>query len=205
MLLVLLAVLLVPFYFGSWKVAVVGLSAQGILLFSLAALGAEGQAPELNWLELVDLLVVRGLAAPLVLALGARGMEALVEKRRSPPNLVVWTLAFGLVLGAFTFAPRLAPEAGSGQVAVAVAIAAVMLALLVLSTQTGTMEQMTGVLRLENAVALLELGADHHTRVAWLQVGQLTVLVLTLAVFSWVLAKERAPEPAPETPEGPSL
>lgn len=182
-----------------------GLAAQGVLLFAVAALGSGGAGSEGGWLELVDLVVLRGLAAPLVVLFGARGVEAAVAERHSPPNLAVWTSALGLVLGAFTFAPSLVPEAGSGQVHAAVAISAVLLSLLVLAAQTATLQQMLAVLRLENAIALVELGADHHTRNVALQLGQLAVFALTLVVFAWVLAKERAPEPAPDTPEGPSL
>lgn len=70
---------------------------------------------------------------------------------------------------------------------VAVAGSALLLGLLVLSTRTGPLSQMIGVLRLENAIALFELGAPAHHEALGIRVGQTAILLVSIAFFRWYL------------------
>ena len=100
------------------------------------------------------------------------------------------------------------PLESDAQTFVAVATAALLLGLLLLATQTGPFSQMVGVLRIENAIALFELGAatqpprsagaadaepallelaTHHGHALSLTIAQTVILVLTVWLFRWYL------------------
>ena len=96
-----------------------------------------------------------------------------------------WTLAIALVLVAFRFADMLVPVEGDDHSFVAGATAGILLGLLVLATQTGPFSQMVGVLRLENAIALFELGSHGHELA--IQIAQTVLLVITVLMFQWYL------------------
>jgi hydrogenase-4 membrane subunit HyfE len=101
-----------------------------------------------------------------------------------PPNLMSWTLAIALVLVAFRFADMLVPVEGNEHSFVAGASAAVLLGLLVLATQTGPFSQMVGALRIENGIAMFELGAHHDPA---MQIAQTVILIATIVLFRWYL------------------
>jgi hypothetical protein len=70
---------------------------------------------------------------------------------------------------------------------VAVAATGVLLGFLVLATQSDPFSQMVGALRIENSVALLELGGKHHDWPLAIQCGLLAVFLATIAFFRWYL------------------
>jgi hypothetical protein len=78
----------------------------------------------------------------------------------------------------------LVPVEGAGHSFVAGASAAVLLGLLVLSTQTGPFSQMVGVLRIENGIAMFELGGHHDPA---MQIAQTVILISTILMFRWYL------------------
>jgi hydrogenase-4 component E len=184
LLIALLGVLLVPLFVATWRTTLFGLGCQGILMALIATRVGHASATLSAWIALADLAVVRGLVVPLILyrVLRAQGVPRR-SRDFSPPNLLFWTLALGSVLAAFQFAELLMVAPGARQTLVAVAAAAVMLGLLVLATQSGPLSQMAGVLRIENAIALLELGGEHHPASPAIQLGMLAVFVATVALF----------------------
>jgi hypothetical protein len=101
------------------------------------------------------------------------------------PNLMSWTLAIALVFVAFRFADMFVPLAGNEHSFVAGATAGLLLGLLVLATQTGPFSQMVGALRIENAIALFELGGYH--RDPWMHLPQTLLLIATVLLFRWYL------------------
>ena len=199
----LLGVYLVPLFVGTWRTSLLGLASQGFLMAWIAWTRGLDLAQAGAWLLLADLLLVRGLAAPLVLRAVLHARSAPRRHDVIPPNLLSWPLALGVVLLAFKFAAALEREPGEARTLLAVATSGLLLGFLVLSTQSGLFGQMVGALRIENALALFELSGPERPALA-LQLGQLVLLALTLLLFRWYLATQ-APGDTRAAQEGPTL
>jgi hydrogenase-4 component E len=166
-----------------------------------------------EWIALVDLALVRGVVAPFVLYRVLRARGAPRRNDVIPPNLLFWTMALGIVLVAFRFAERMIPASGEQQTLLAVTASGFLLGFLVLSTQVGPFSQMVGVLRIENAIALFELGGAEHRAPMAIQLGQIGVALATVFLYGWYLARldpesasSAASAPEPESiVEGPTL
>jgi hydrogenase-4 component E len=182
-----LIVIVVPLLTASWRISLLGLSLQGLLMAAMVS--RHGWAH--SWtgaLLLADLLVLRGWFIPRHLR---RIMDDLGTGRRNdviPANLLSWTLAGAAVLVAFRFAGHVVPGQGAGTIHVAVSAAALLLGLLVLGTQVTTFSQITGVLRVEYAIALFELGAEHEPALP-VQAGLTVVLLLSVLTLGRFLRR----------------
>ncbi len=183
----LLGVLLVPLFVATWRTSLLGLACQGALLAAIAYRFEPNPHTASDWLTLADLAVVRGLVAPLSLGAVLHARKAPARNDVIPPSLLSWTIALGMVLVSFSFAEMLVPEASDQRTLVAVACSGVLLGFLVLSTQSDPFSQMIGALRIENAIALLELGGDGHDTPLGVQLGLFGVFVATVAFFRWYL------------------
>jgi hydrogenase-4 membrane subunit HyfE len=183
-LIAFIGVLLLPLFVASWRLSLLGLALQAFLM----AWSAYEVQPALDsigaWVGMFDLIVVRGLGAPIALYAVLRSHGATARHDVIPPNLMSWTLAIALVLVAFRFADMLVPVQGNEHSFVAGASAAVLLGLLVLATQTGPFSQMVGMLRIENGIAMFELGGHHDPA---MQIAQTVILVATILLFRWYL------------------
>jgi len=185
LLIAFIGALLVPLFVASWRLSLFGLAAQGFLMAWIShqvdpALDTAGA-----WVVMFDLVGVRGLGAPLVLYAVLRAQRATARNDVISPNLMSWTLAIALVLVAFRFAEMFVPVDGDERLFVAGAAAGLLLGLLVLATQTGPFSQMVGALRIENAIALFELGSRH--REPGMQIAQTVILIGTVLLFRWYL------------------
>ncbi len=209
LLIALLGIMLLPLFVGTWRTSLLGLSCQGLLLTWLASRGLSPSGVADEWVTMLDLFFVRGIGAPLALYLLLSKQKAPARNDVIPPNLVSWTLALGLVLVAFNFAERLEPMAGQAQTLLAVAGSGLLLGFLVLSTQGGPFSQVIGVLRIENAIVLFELGGHSHHETLLVHTAQVIVLVASIALYRWYLATLNRPAPsgdaAAEPEELPSL
>lgn len=201
LLVAFLVVIVVPLLTASWRISLLGLGLQALLMAAMAS--RHGRA--LGWsgaLLLADLLVLRAWFIPRHLR---SIMDGLGVGRRNdviPANLLSWTLAGAAVLVAFRFAGHVQPGGGAGTLHVGVAAAALLLGLLVLGTQVTTFSQITGVLRIEYAIALFELGAGHEPALP-VQAGLTLVLLLSVLTLGHFLRKlgasgDGAGAPAPE-------
>lgn len=183
-LIAFVGVLLVPLFVASWRLSLYGLALQAFLM----AWSAYELHPTLDsvsaWVGMFDLIVVRGLGAPIAIYAVLRSQGASARNDVIPPNLMSWTLALALVVVAFRFADMLVPVEGNEHSFVAGATAAVLLGLLVLSTQTGPFSQMIGALRIENGIAMFELGGHHDPA---MQIAQTVILIATILLFRWYL------------------
>ena len=190
----LLLVMLVPLFVASWRTSLAGLAGQGLLMAWMVQ--RQGPHPDsvAAWLTLVDLGLLRGVAVPLVFYAVLRWRRSPPRNDVIPPNLMSWALALGLVLISFSAAERLGVEPGDARQLVAVASAGVLLGFLVLASQTGPLSQMVGALRIENAIALLELGSHSHATALWLRVSLMITHAATVALFARYLLRltERA-------------
>ncbi len=182
-LIAFVGVLVVPLFVASWRLSVYGLAAQGLLM-AWISYDLHPELESLDWIQMIDLVVVRGFGAPIALFVVLRRQGASARNDVIPPNLMSWTLAIALVLVAFRFADMLVPVDGDPHSFVAAASAGVLLGLLVLATQTGPFSQMVGALRIENGIAMFELGGHHDPA---MQAAQTVILVATILMFRWYL------------------
>jgi hydrogenase-4 component E len=199
----LLGALVLPLFVATWRTSLFGLACQGWLMAWLFY-GAHGAAPA-NWLVLADLALVRGVWAPFALYQVLRRQRIASRNDLIPANLLSWFLALAAVLVAFRFSEILGSEQRD---LVAVTTAGVLLGFLVLATQSGPFSQIVGVLRIENAIALFELGAlEPATPAASLiQLGKISVFVLSVAFYRWYLtALQTQTSDTPEALESPTL
>jgi len=206
LLIALLGVMLVPLFVATWRTSLLGLSGQGLLMALIASSLIEGPSAVGDWITLVDLGLVRGLVVPVALYLVVRRQDVPARLDVIPPTLLSWSVALGMVLGAFNVAQILVTPAGEQQTLVAVATAGFLLGFLVLVSRGSTLSQIIGALRIENAIALLELGGGRHHADPIVQAGLLVVFVITVGFFRWYLAT--VPGRAVATPaavEGPTL
>jgi hydrogenase-4 component E len=184
LLIAFLVMLVAPLFTASWRISLVALGLQGLLMATMVA--QRGWTPTAGGVVLlIDLLVLRTWFVPrhLFAIMGSLGGP---ERRDViPANLLSWTLAGALVLVAFRFAAMLQPEGGVVATNLAVATSGLLLGLLVLGTQASTFGQVVGILRVEYAIALFELASGQETGLP-VQCGLALVLllsVLTLGSF----------------------
>jgi hydrogenase-4 membrane subunit HyfE len=209
LLIALLGVILIPLFISSWRASLLGLACQGGLMALLRNRLEHGLHSPGDWLALLDLAVIRGLLAPLALYGVLHARHARPRNDVIPPDLVSWTAAIAIVLVSFSFAGRLVETPGDQQTLVAVASAGLMLGFLVLATRADPLSQVIGALRLENAIALVELDAERHESHVFVQLGLVAVFAATVLFFAWylsTLSSEDVPAVAVDAEaEGPTL
>lgn len=154
------AAFFLPLLFHSWRVAVLGLGAQGCLLGLILA---EHHHPW-TWgllCEYASLFLIRGGFVPWFLFRSMRGYDTPSNFSLVSKNLVQWVLAFMLVVVAFVFGSKLAPDDSLEAFQVGTAAGAILIGLLVLSNQTHPLGQIVGLLTFEGGVTLVELLSPH--------------------------------------------
>lgn len=192
LLIVFLGVLLLPLLAASWRVSLMGLAAQGVLIGWIAVRGAH--APTLaTGLVVVDAIVLRAVLAPWILGRTLSSQNVPARNDVIPSNLFSWMLVAGIVFASFRLASALHGGARGSSLHVAVALVGLFLGFFVLSSQNGLVSQIVGLLRIENAIALLELDLHHHF-VLPVQVALLFVYLLTVVLCARFLRAELAPE-----------
>jgi hydrogenase-4 component E len=194
LLITLLVALVLPLLTSSWRLSLVGLGVQGLLMTAMVVQrGWDYSAP--NLLLLIDLLVLRTWFVPRHLFAIMREQGGPARSDVIPANLLSWTMAGALVLVGFRFAALLHPAGGVMTTHVAVATSGLLLGLLVLATQVSTFGQILGVLRVEYAIALFELAAGSEPGLP-VQVGVTSVLFLSVLTLGSFLRKLGAVGPA---------
>jgi hydrogenase-4 component E len=202
-LIVFAIVLLVPLFVGTWRTSLLGLALQGALMTAIALRHGVHLSID-TALTIVDLAVLRAAVGPLAIYVVLRGQNAPPRNDVIAPNLISWTLSLALVVVAFRTADVLVPTEGDEQMLVAVASAAFLLGLFILSTSRGTTSQIIGVMRVENAIALFELGQSSHRESIGIRVGLTVVLLVSIALYRWFLVSLAREEP-PHSVRGPVL
>jgi hydrogenase-4 membrane subunit HyfE len=184
----LLGVMIVPLFVATWRSSLFGLSCQGFLIaWTAYRLRPEPHAIE-TWLSLTDLVLVRGIGAPLLLYRLLSAQKCAARHDLIAPNLLSWTVALGLVLAAFNLSAALVPVDGDARALISVAAAGVLLGFLVLASQSTPFGQIVGALQLENGIALFELGGGPHHGSLLTLVGQVAIVAGTLALYVWLLS-----------------
>lgn len=213
-------VLALPLFFGSWRLALLGIGAQPALVFLLVAAGAgPTQAPTHGavhgadphgWVALVvlglDLLVVRALLGPWLLwravrhGAGRQPGQPDDEFELFPGDLLHIVLAAALVVASVKFAWRLYPTDLGAAAHMACAAAEVLLGFFVVTQQRRVLGQALGMLTIENGAVLLEALPGHHWElpVHAALTAVFVGLVLTVARFLRRDAQVSAPPGADE-------
>jgi hydrogenase-4 membrane subunit HyfE len=150
-LIAFLVAAIIPIFFGKIRSAPFWLTAQAA---ALAWNVAQHGDPSLHtYVALVEVLVVRALIAPRLLARAIR-RRGEPNLDLMPSNLFTWAIAIALVVLAFEFA---APAMSDRQaLTLGVVGAGVTVSLLLLSTNDSAPAQLVAVLFMENALALFE-------------------------------------------------
>jgi hydrogenase-4 membrane subunit HyfE len=199
LLVALLVVLVAPLLTSSWRISLAGLGLQGLLMTAILAQRG-GPATAGGAVLLLDLLVLRTWLVPRTLAAVMR-RQAPARTEVMPANLLTWTLAGAALLLAFRLAGLVEPAGGAPAIHLAVAAAGLLLGFLVLGAQASTFGQIVGVLRIEYAVALLELASPHELALP-VQLGVTATLLLTALTLATFLARLGPAAPGEPGPGG---
>lgn len=183
-------VVLIPLFVATWRTSLLGLALQGALIAWLSLRDEPAVTLDVA-LTAVDVIGLRTVAAPLLLYQVMRRRNAPPRNDVIAPNLFSWAVVVGLVVVAFRAADVLVPIEGDEQMLVAVAGASFVLGLFVLAASRATFSQIIGVLRIENAIALFEVGApgEHGSRAqaAPLYAAMSGVLLVSILFYRWYL------------------
>lgn len=194
--------LLVPLFVSKWRTSLSGFALQGALLTAIAYRQRGFELSVGTAVMLVDLVVVRTFVLPGWLFVTLRRQNAPLRNDVIAPNLFSWAIALALVVVAFRTADVLVPAEGTEQSLFAVSTAAFLLGVFVLATARGTVSQVIGLMRVENAIALFELGTPtEHTSLA-IRIAQAAIMLVSVGMCRWYLtwlARETA-TPMPVVP-----
>lgn len=182
-----LAAVLIPLLFGSPRTAPFWLGVQGVAL-AANVLGHHELLSLHAGASLLDLVVLRGVVAPLILK-AANDRATRLTEHLLPSNLLVWALAIAVAVFGFQFAISAAvTESALGLGTVA---ACVTLPLLLLATNESLPAQLVALLMLENAASLLE---TFHVE-PWepvIHLGLAGLYLLIVSVSAWVMTRAEA-------------
>lgn len=190
-------VLLVPLFVGTWRTSLLGLAIQGALMTSLSMRQHGLHLSVETVLSLVDLTLLRMVGFPLAIFFVLRASNAPKRNDVIAPNMISWAIALAFVVVGFRSADVLVPEEGDEQMLVAVAASAFLLGLFVLSTSRGTISQIIGLMRIENAIALFEIGSASRHESVGIRIGQTAVMLISIGFYRWYLVGLLREESAP--------
>ncbi|HSM93773.1 MAG TPA: hypothetical protein VLT47_12895 [Anaeromyxobacteraceae bacterium] len=197
LLIAFLIVLVGPLFIATWRTSLMGLALQGVLLTAIY-LQRGWPVTASGAVLLLDLLLLRTWFVPRYLQRILSRQSAPRRNDVIPANMLSWTLAGALVFASFHFAGLIFPEGGVETTHLAAATAALLLGFLILGTENTPFSQMTGALRIENAIALFELGSAHLLPLP-IQLGVTAILLLTVLAFGGFL--RAGPAGVPGEPE----
>lgn len=182
----LLGTMLLPFFVSTWRASLFALALQGALMTAVAFRLRGGPSVD-HLVTFVDFAVVRSAIVPLALYGVLRKYPTHAVAHVAPPTMLSWTLAFGLVLLAFRFAEHAVPEDGEARMLVAVSASALLLGFLILATRPGLYSQIAGAIRIENGIALFELGGAHRHEGPVLAASMTAIVLATVLLYAWYL------------------
>lgn len=152
-----------PLLFHSWRVAVLGLALQGILLSQILTSHLTEHhtwSPQLVF-EFLSLFLIRGGFIPWCLFRWMKGREVSSDFSLISKNLLQWMIAFLLLIAAFLFGSKMSPGDPLEALQVGTAAGSILIGLLVLANQTHPLGQIVGLLMLEGGFTLVELLSPH--------------------------------------------
>lgn len=148
-----------PLLFHSWRVAVLGLGIQGILLSQILA-SHHPWSLQLAF-EFASLFLIRAVFVPWSLFRWMKGHEVSSDFSLISKNLIQWLIAFLLLVAAFMLGHKMSPADPHEALQVGTAAGSILIGLLVLANQTHPLGQIVGLLMLEGGITLVELLSPH--------------------------------------------
>jgi hydrogenase-4 component E len=194
LLFVFLMVLIGPLLVASWRASLFGLALQGVLLAWISLSRPWNVSTAIMFL---DFALMRAVFAPWLLARVQWQTNAPRRNDVMPPNLFSWGIAGTLVLLAFRVAHTVVPGDLGTATRLAVAFSGVLFGFLVLATRDSTFSQIVGILRIENAIALFELGPPEEGPMV-VQVALLGVFILTVLTLVFFLRQSATSQSEPD-------
>lgn len=147
----------VPLFFGSWRMALLGLGAQTMIVLALLLARSHGGEAESLTVLVLDLGLIRGLLAPLALGRAAPPAVATGPPiELFPGDLLHWVVAAALVALGAKLGARLFPGEPAHATHAAIASAEVFLGFCVVAHQRTVLGQAIGMLTIENGAVLFE-------------------------------------------------
>jgi len=211
------AAFFLPLLFHSWRVAVLGLGVQGLLLALIMSAHHLEEAWDVPlYFEFTSLLLVRAVFVPWYLFRRMRSDQSAPLTQPSPPggeggvrgseftlvskNLVQWTLAFLLLVIAFVFGDKISPHDPNEALQIGAAAGAILIGLLVLANQNHPLGQIIGLFTFEGGVTLVELLSPHAMPFP-VMVGVSLVFVFLVLICGHFLGRLMTAQPASEVVE----
>lgn len=182
------AAFLLPLLFHSWRVAVISLGIQGILMGLILLYTHERSASMA--LEAINLFVVRGVVVPWILFRAMKNVPMPPDFTLIRKSVLQWLIAFALVGLAFTFGWKMSLKNPLEAIQLGTATAAILLSMHVLANQSHPLAQVVGLLTFEGGITLIELLSPHAMPLyAFVGVSLVyVVLILTCAHYLPLLA-----------------
>lgn len=157
---VYLAAVVVPAFFPSWRVAVLGLGLQGLMLSFVLLAGHDIESPAVV-VEFVCLLLIRAVFVPWYLF---RKSDPKPSPRHfSLAGTTLWQRSLVVLLTAVGFVTGLAMGQGDTRetVQIGTAAASLLVGMLVVANQHQPAAQLAGLVTFEGGVTLVELLSPH--------------------------------------------
>lgn len=188
-LVLFLAAVVVPVFFGRIRSAPLWLVVQAVAL-GWVGMAHHGGGSWHALTALAEVLVVRAAIAPQLLR---RAIHRRAEPNGDllPSNLFAWAIAVALLVLAFEFG---APDMGGDQAFTLGAVAAtVAVALLLLASNNSPAAQLVAVLFMENAIALFESLQPEPWPLP-VHAALSTIYLLTVGVGGWLIGEPEGAE-----------
>jgi hydrogenase-4 membrane subunit HyfE len=154
------AAFFLPLLFHSWRVAVLGLGVQGLLLGMILAAHHHPWTSQLVF-EYASLFLIRAVFVPWSLFRGMQGHEMPSDFSLISKNLIQWMIAFLLLVEAFVFGGKMSPGDPHEALQVGTAAGSILIGMLVLANQTHPLGQIIGLFMFEGGITLVELLSPH--------------------------------------------
>lgn len=172
--------LVIPLFISSWRIAIWAFAAES-LVTGLILIRGEGLDSWAARIQALDLILFRSLVVPFCLIGVLKKLKGRREFDTIPANLVVWTIALGLLVASYWFGQTGFPTDFQNAVHLGTAAAGAITGLFILSNQSSPVGQIIGLLALEAGAVLLEALAAHRER-GLIQFGLSAVFIWSIGL-----------------------
>ena len=176
-----------PLLLPSWRVAVMALGVQGLLLAMIMAAGHGPWSWQMTS-EFAALLAIRTFFVPGYLLKRMHGHDTDAEFSLVPHRMSRWLMVLGILTLAFFFGNRMCPEDPDEAMQAGAAAGAILIGLMVLANQDHPLGQSIGLFIFEGGVTLTELLSPHAMPFP-VQVGLSVVSVFLVLVCGQYLSR----------------
>lgn len=154
------AAFFLPLLFRSWRIAIVGLGLQGLILATILV------ATHFDWsiqffFEFASLFFLRFLFLPWYIFRKMGDPVDSADFHLLTKNLLTKLIAFLLLVVAFIFGRKMAPNDSQEALQIGAAAGSILVAMLILSNQKNPIGQVVGLFMFEGGITLIELLSPH--------------------------------------------